>query len=351
MQALVVIRAVLGAEDDMAAVDLLRMEPQIALVRLARERVVLHVAAAHKDAQPARRAELARRDGLLAPLLFLSAAAEIAGLLQLAAQLGELRLGLRQRDLALHALEVVALADGLVDLLAQMLLRGLGLCVALVVFRRVLLRREQRVERDVKLRAVLVVVVLRRQPRRSALHAVEVRGDEVAVQPQRIAVLRGGVLLFEHSELAHHAVMRGGHRARQLTPAALRGLLPVALGVKGVEQRGKGRKGRLHRLRAVLRDGTIGEIHRLSLARKHGRCKAIFPHSFRQAFHFRGKALAAVAPVREAGVGCAEGAKRQLARDERRDAEKPVEQEALDGLLRSPAAAGQLDRSLGIGQQ
>ncbi len=37
--------------------------------------------------------------------------------------------------------------------------------------------------------------------------------------------------------------MRGGHRARQLTPAALRGLLPVALGVKGVEQRGKGRKG------------------------------------------------------------------------------------------------------------
>ena len=68
-----------------------------------------------------------------------------------------------------------------VDLLAQMLLRGLGLGVALVVFRRVLLRREQRVERDVKLRAVLVVVILRRQPRRPALHAVEVRGDEVAV--------------------------------------------------------------------------------------------------------------------------------------------------------------------------
>ena len=141
--------------------------------------------------------------------------------------------------------------------------------------------------------------------------------------------------------------MRGGHRARQLTPAALRGLLPVALGVEGVEQRGKGREGRLHRLRAVLRDGTIGEIHRLSLAREHGRCKAIFPHSFRQAFHFRGKAFAAVAPVREAGVGCAEGAKRQLARDERRDAEIPVEQEALDGLLRSPAAAGQLR----VGQQ
>ena len=232
-----------------------------------------------------------------------------------------------------------------------MLLRGLGLGVALVVFRRVLLRREQRVERDVKLRTVLVVVILRRQPRRPALHAVEVRGDEVAVQPQRIAVLRGGVLLFEHSELAHHAVMRGGHRARQLTPAALRGLLPVALGVEGIEQRGEGWEGRLHRLRAVLRDGTIGEVHGLSLAREHGRCKAIFPHSFCQAFHFRGKALAAVAPVREAGVGCAEGAKRQLARDERRDAEIPVEQEALDGLLRSPAAAGQLDRPLRVGQQ
>ena len=132
----------------MAAVDLLRMEPQVALVRLARERVVLHIAAAHEDAQPARRAELARRDELFASLLFLSVAAEIAGLLQLAAQLGKLRLGLRQRDLALYALEVVALADGLVDLLAQMLLRSLGLGVALVVFRRVLLRREQRVERD-----------------------------------------------------------------------------------------------------------------------------------------------------------------------------------------------------------
>ena len=55
--------------------------------------------------------------------------------------------------------------------------------------------------------------------------------------------------------------------------------------------------------------------------------------------------------LREAGVGCAEGAKRQLARDERRDAEIPVEQEALDGLLRSPAAAGQLDRPLRVGQQ
>ena len=145
--------------------------------------------------------------------------------------------------------------------------------------------------------------------------------------------------------------MRGGHRARQLTPAALRGLLPVALGVESVEQRGEGWEGRLHRLRAILRDGTIGEIHRLSLAREHGRRKVIFLYSIRQPFYLCGKALAAVAPVREAGVGCAEGAKRQLARDERRDAEIPVEQKALDALLRSPAATGQLDRPLRVGQQ
>ena len=335
----------------MAAVDLLRVEPKVALVRFARERVVLHVAAADEDTQPARRAELARGDGLVAALLLLPAAAEIAGRLQFAAQLGKLRFGLRERDLALHALQIVALGNCLVDLLAQMLFGGLGLGVALIVLRRVLLRREQRIERNVDLRAVLVIIILRSQPRATALHAVEVCSDKIAVEPQRIALPRGGVLLFKHTELAHHALMRGVDRARQLASAALRGLLPVALGIEGVEQRGESREHRLLRFAPVLRDGTVGEVRRLALTREHSRCKVIFLHSACQRIYLRGKAFAACGIGPEAGVRRAEGTPGKLARDERRNAEVAVEQKAFDCLLRSPAAAGKLNRARRIVEQ
>ena len=97
-------------------------------------------------------------------------------------------------------------------------------------------------------------------------NTVEVRGNEVAVKAQRIPLLRGGILLFQQSQLTHNALVRGIDCARKLPAAPLCGLLPVALGIKGIKHLGKARKIRLFHFCPVLRDGTVGEIHRLSPA-------------------------------------------------------------------------------------
>ena len=71
---------------------------------------------------------------------------------------------------------------------------GLELVVLLVVLRGVLLGGEQRVERNVDERAAVLVVVLGLQDALAALHAVKVRGDEIAAQAEFIALLRGGIV-------------------------------------------------------------------------------------------------------------------------------------------------------------
>lgn len=64
-----------AAQDDVRAVNVLGVEPVVALVGLFGELIVLHVAAADEDLEPARRFEYARGEGalelLLPPLDFL----------------------------------------------------------------------------------------------------------------------------------------------------------------------------------------------------------------------------------------------------------------------------------------
>ena len=177
----------------MRAVDVLGVEPVVALVGLFCQLVVLHVAAADEDLKPTRGFECARGEGAL-ELLFAARLSDIVRLLQFAADLIEFLLGLRLRKLLQDAFQVRAFVFRLFDLLAQVEFGGLELVVLLVVFRGVLLGGEQRVERDVDGRAAVLIVVFRMQDFFSALHAVQVCGDEVAAQAEFVALLRRGVV-------------------------------------------------------------------------------------------------------------------------------------------------------------
>ena len=161
----------------MRAVDVLGVEPVVALVGLFCQLVVLHVAAADEDLEPTRGFECARGEGALELLFAAAGFFEVVRLLQFAADLIEFLLGLRLRKLLQDAFQVRAFVFRLFDLLAQVEFGGLELVVLLVVFRGVLLGGEQRVERDVDGRAAVLIVVFRMQDFFSALHAVQVCGD------------------------------------------------------------------------------------------------------------------------------------------------------------------------------
>ena len=174
---------------------MLGVEPVVALVGLFRQLIVLHVAAADEDLKPTRGFECARGEGAL-ELLFAARLSDIVRLLQFAADLIEFLLSLRLRKLLQDAFQVRAFVFRLFDLLAQVEFGGLELVVLLVVFRGVLLGGEQRVERDVDGRAAVLIVVFRMQDFFSALHAVQVCGDEVAAQAEFVALLRCGVVVL-----------------------------------------------------------------------------------------------------------------------------------------------------------
>ena len=108
----------------------------------------------------------------------------------------EVLLQLRLLQFLHHALQIGELLPALFQLLRQDALRRLGLGILLEVAGGVLLRRQQRIQTDIQLGAALLVVVLRRQAGHAPLHAVEVGGDELTGQPQRLPVPCGGVLLL-----------------------------------------------------------------------------------------------------------------------------------------------------------
>ena len=99
----------LGPQDDVGAVDLLGVEPQVALESLlGSEQVVLGVVFAHGDTQAGGGAELhGLRGHPLAPVSGFGGAAEISGVGELLADLLEVPLSLRQSDGLQHAVQVV----------------------------------------------------------------------------------------------------------------------------------------------------------------------------------------------------------------------------------------------------
>ena len=192
----------------MRPVDLLGVEPIVPLPRLlGGQAVVLQVVPAHGDAQAAGGAKLhglGRR--ALHAVLGLPPAAKVARLDQLLADLFQIPVPLGAGDAVQHTVEIFQLALALFQLERQHLLGGLGLGVALVILRRVLLGAFAGVERDVEGGAVRVIVVLGPEDRLSLFHAVEVGRDEVA--PDAVLLPVGGVgqLLFLQGHLADQAL-------------------------------------------------------------------------------------------------------------------------------------------------
>ena len=140
--------------------------------------VVLGIVPAHGDTQSGGGTEL---HGLrLLPLhrLFpLLLRPEISPVLQLLPNFVQIPLTLRSLQGFQHALQIVQLASPLLQLLGQNGVRRLRLGIFLIVFRRILLRRQERVEGDRQLSQLRVLVIHRRQRLLALLHLKKVGGD------------------------------------------------------------------------------------------------------------------------------------------------------------------------------
>lgn len=204
-------QAVLGPYDDVGAVGLLHVQPDVRAARgLERQLVVLRVRAADQYlVAPARnKAHGAQRLGAALLAAALRRAKDPRGD-ELPAQLRYLLLARSAGQQVQHTFEVVQHGLALGYELGQVLLGGDGLFVLLVGRSGVLLRRFHRVERYLYLGAALGVVVLTDERPRALFRAPEVRRDEVAAAAQLFPVRRARKLRTLLAQLAGLPVPQG----------------------------------------------------------------------------------------------------------------------------------------------
>lgn len=204
-------QAVLGPYDDVGAVGLLHVQPDVRAARgFERQLVVLRVRTADQYlVAPARnKAHGAQRLGAALLAAALRRAKDPRGD-ELPAQLRYLLLARSAGQQVQHAFEVVQHGLALGYELGQVLLGGDGLFVLLVGRSGVLLRRFHRVERYLYLGAALGVVVLTDERPRALFRAPEVRRDEVAAAAQLFPVRRARKLRALLAQLAGLPVPQG----------------------------------------------------------------------------------------------------------------------------------------------
>ena len=179
----------------MGAVELLHMEPSIPVVSVLQgQLVVLAVVPPHQHPEAAGGFEFPWLGGPLEHLLPLLA--DEAGIAHFPPDVQKILLRFRLLDLLQNALQVSKVPTSQRHLLPEVLLRRLGLGVALIILGGVLLGRQQRVQRNGDLRQIFIVVILADQLALPTLHAVEIGGDEAPGQPQSVPLLGGGVILL-----------------------------------------------------------------------------------------------------------------------------------------------------------
>ena len=275
-------------EDDVRAVDLLRVEPDVALkCRLKRQQVVLQVVFARKHVKTVARAVVERLclHGLGTQLFVARLLVrQHARLRQLLAQLSEVSLALRFAKAHQHALQIVQFRAPLLDLLRQHLFRSLGLVVLLEVPLGILLRRQAHVQRDLDLRAVLCVIIYDLGLVHALFQLVQVGGDQVAHALVLLAVLGRVQLLLLGGKLARQPVARIDHSLVQIGRAARHALRLSFFFKERRKQRGKAAHRRHVHHTFVLRHRQKGEVkHRAVLrAREQERFAALFAHKVHQ---------------------------------------------------------------------
>ena len=305
----------------------LGVEPDVPLFRvLGGQAVVLPVVAPHKDAQPRRGAEFPRLAGTLGLLSALCP--EVAAVSQLGADVVEVLLGFGQCQLLKDTFQIGQLHPRLFQLRRDVLLRRFCLGVFFEILRRVLLRRQPHIQRDIHVGAVGVVVVLRRQTAHAPLHAVQVGGDQLAVHTPCVAVFALGQLLLLSGDLAAEPGSAVGGGFYQILPLLLHALGLLPLFIEVVQQAGEAGVRLLLRRAAVLPHMQVGEVHGHAEAFQHRRCKALFVHSIPP----RGKSAPQRRSMpRDRGIRAAAGAESQFPRHQRRQAVDRTHQPLIRG--------------------
>ena len=276
----------------MRAVHLLRVQPDVAAARRpGRQLVVLPVRAPGEDLISAA-GHIAEWPARLR-LRLLDAALRLqhARALQLAADVRHVLLALHAAELVEHALQIVELLFAGGDERRQVTLRGHGLFIFPVGRGGVLLRRFQRVEPDLHLRAALGVIIRAEQRARALLRAVEVGGYEVAAAAQLLAV--GGLLqlLALLGQLARLPVAQRAHALHRVVRRAAHPLRPVAPGVALVEQGGKTLPPLAARRLAVLRDAHVRHVRGFAVHQQQRGRELSCRHALAEGVHGRAHAL------------------------------------------------------------
>ena len=244
------------------------------------------VVAAHQHPETAGGSEFPGTADPFEFLLPLTLAAQVSGVPQLVADVDEVLLRLRLRDLLQNALQILQIPAGNGHLLPEIPLRRLGLRIPLIVFGGVLLGSEQRVQLDGDRRALGIVVVLAGKLALPPLHPVEIGGDQIPADPQMVPVLGSGIVLLLQSQLPPQPVPGGGGGADQVRAPLPHPLLLLPGLIKFVQHPGKAvAVNALHR-RAVLADGQVREIRRPAVLPQTYRGKLSLPDAGDQLLQF-----------------------------------------------------------------
>ena len=304
----------------MAAVYLLRVQPVIrAAGDFGAQLIILHIVSTDEDLKAVVRAVEQRplrlelfRFSLL--LLF-----QITGLGQFPSQLCQILFTLGALDLIQHALQIIQLLFSLRQKHTQMPGRRLELIVLLIHRRRVLLRRFQRVERDLHLGQIFLIVVFTQKLAIAFFQPVEIGRQKLRLFSQLFAAFRAPVFLTLKAELSLQAVPRRAHGTQQIMAAAALSLGTLPLGVEGVEHAGEGLTAAVFHASAVLPDLHKAEIARLAVFQQHRREEFLTADPLDQSRKLRRKGII--------GIAAAEG---KLPADQRRQTGKMIQQPAVD---------------------
>ena len=336
-----------AGNDHMAAVELLHMEPEVALLGVLQgQLVVLPVVPAHPDQIALAGAELPGLGGGQLHLLFLVGVPDVAPGHQLGPDLQYVLLGLGPVQLVENAVEVLELHLALGDLLGQHPLGRLGPVVVLVELGGVLLGRELGGEGNVDLPHLRVVEVHGGEPRLSPGHGVEVGGDDVAQLPQALPVGGGGDLLPLILQLPGRPVPEIADGLVEAVGPEAHPLGVVTPGVEAVQQGREAGETLVFHVAAVLLHRVEGEVPVLALFFQQHRL-GILRQGLKGFEDLSGQGFPPLqGQGAQLGVGLAQEPVGQLPADQGREAPVPLQQPLFQPLF--PLQGGQ---SLGNGRQ
>ena len=246
-------------KDDVTAVQLLHVEPQVVFLgQLESQLVVLPVVPADINGVAVGGDEAHRpRRGLLHP----PAAGfrpEVASGGQLLLDFLQLTVGFGPVQLVQYAVQVFQLRPAQLQLAGQLFLRVFGFGVVLIVFCRILLRRQQGGQSNLNGPQLRVIKILRSENRLALGDEVEIGRHQVAHLAQALPIPGCGELLVLDGHFPRDPVPKVLHGPPDRLGLLAHGVPPVPKGVKPVQKGAEGVQPDTGEAGAVLHDGHEG---------------------------------------------------------------------------------------------